>query len=181
MSSSQVPISSETSKRLERIRLFALDVDGTLTNGQVVYVGSEESQTFDVLDGQGLVWLRRAGVKLAWITGRGCEATRKRAEELGVVFVVLRCKNKRAALLSIQEELGLGAEQTLSMGDDLPDLALAAESGVFAAPANARPEVLERADIVTSLRGGEGAVREVCELFLQARNQWQAIVSVAGR
>jgi len=174
-------LTSELQRRLERIKLFAMDVDGTLTSGQVVYVGTEESQSFDVLDGQGLVWIRRDGVKLAWITGRGCVATRKRAEELGVEFIVLDCNNKRAALTAIQEDLGLSAVETLTMGDDLPDLGLANGSGLFVAPANARPEVCERADYITSARGGHGAVREVCELYLRARGQWRALASAAGR
>lgn len=181
MTSNDQTLSAEHQERLSKIKLFAMDVDGTLTRGEVVYVGQEESQSFDVVDGQGLVWLRRDGVKLAWITGRGCAATRKRAEELGVEFIVLQCKNKRAALVAIQEELGLTEEQTLSMGDDLPDLALASGSGFFAAPANARPEVLERADYITQASGGQGAVREVCELYLRARGQWQALQSAAGR
>lgn len=177
----QEPLSDEARERLDRIKLFALDVDGTLTDGKVVYVGGEEQQSFDVRDGQGLVWVRRAGVKLAWITGRGCEATRRRAQELGVEFVVLQCKGKRAALAAIQAELGIDASETLAMGDDLPDLALANEAGVFAVPADARADVRERADVVTQNRGGEGAVREICELFLRAKGQWQAIRSSAGR
>ena len=181
MTPSEQVLTPEQQERLARIKLFALDVDGTLTNGQVVYVGKEESQAFDVLDGQGLVWMRRDGVKLAWITGRGCAATSQRAEELGVEFAVLKCKNKRAALVAIQEELGLTEAETLSMGDDLPDLALGNGSGFFAAPANARPEVKQRADYVTNARGGDGAVREVCELYLRARGQWQALQSAAWR
>ncbi|MFT7484406.1 MAG: 3-deoxy-D-manno-octulosonate 8-phosphate phosphatase (KDO 8-P phosphatase) [Candidatus Paceibacteria bacterium] len=181
MTSSEESLPLEALQRLTRTRLFALDIDGTLTNGQVTYIGKEESQSFDVLDGQGLVWMRRDGVKLAWISGRGCAATRKRAEELGVEFIVLECKNKSAALVAIQEELGLSPQETLAMGDDLPDLALANGAGFFAAPANARPELLERADYVTESRGGDGAVREVCELYLRARGQWQALQSAAGR
>ena len=69
---------------LARARLLALDVDGVLTDGRVVYAGEMELQAFDVQDGQGLVWLRRAGVHVAWITGRGSPATEKRARELGV-------------------------------------------------------------------------------------------------
>lgn len=158
-----------------------MDVDGTLTNGQVTYVGTEESQSFDVIDGQGLVWLRKAGIKLAWITGRGCAATSRRAEELQIDYKVLKCRDKYAALQEIQAELGISQEQTLSMGDDLPDLALAKGSGFFCAPAQAQPEVLKRADYVTRLAAGSGAVREVCELYLRASGQWQAIEGASAR
>ncbi len=172
---------AEVLQRLAKVELFVLDVDGTLTDGRVVYVEDRESQAFCVRDGQGLVWLRRAGLRLAWISGRGSTPTRRRATELDVEFVELRCKDKSAALAAIQAQLGIGHAETLAMGDDLPDLALARGASVFAAPSDARPEVRERADIVTSARAGAGAVREVCELCLRARGEWQAILGAATR
>lgn len=170
----------EARERLARVGLFVLDVDGTLTDGKVVYVGQQERQAFCVHDGQGLAWLRKAGVRLAWITGRGGEPTERRAQELGVEFLEVRCKDKAAALAHIQAELGLDASQTLAMGDDLPDLALAAGSGYFAAPANARPEVRARADYVAAASSGAGAVREVCELCLRAKGVWDSIAGAGG-
>ena len=157
--------------QLERTRLLVLDVDGVLTDGRVVYGNGEELQFFDVQDGQGLAWLRKAGITVAWITGRGCEATRRRAEELGVAELHMRSGPKDAALRKIQERLGIAPDETVAMGDDLPDLGLAQYAGVFAAPANARPQVKERADIVTDASGGRGAVREICERILVARNE----------
>lgn len=156
-------------------RLLALDVDGTLTDGRVVYVGEEELQAFCVRDGQGLAWLRKAGVELAWITGRGCAATERRARELGVRFVHTRCKDKAQTLLAAQAELGVDATSTLAMGDDLPDLALARGASFFATPSDGRIELRERADLVTSARGGEGAVRELCELVLRAKGRWEEL------
>jgi len=134
-----------------------------------------------VHDGQGLVWLRKCGVELAWISGRGSPATKRRAEELGVEFLRLGCRNKRAALEEIQRELGIDRERTAAMGDDLPDLALRAGSGFFAVPSDARPELREVADHLCRQPGGRGAVREVCELLLRVRGQWQAIRSAASR
>lgn len=157
--------------RLERTKLLVLDVDGVLTDGRVVYGGSEEFQFFDVQDGQGLAWLRKAGITVAWITGRGCEATRRRAEELGVTELHMRSGPKDAALTAVQERLGIAPDETVAMGDDLPDLGLARHAGVFAAPANARPQVRERADLVTEASGGRGAVRELCERILVARGE----------
>jgi len=156
---------------LERARLLVLDVDGVLTDGRVVYAGSEELQFFDVQDGQGLAWLREVGVAVSWISGRGCEATRKRAEELGVVELHLRSGPKDEVLAGVQKRLGVDVEATVAMGDDVPDLLLARRAGVFAAPANARPEVRERADLVTRASGGRGAVRELCERILAARGE----------
>jgi 3-deoxy-D-manno-octulosonate 8-phosphate phosphatase (KDO 8-P phosphatase) len=165
---------------LARARLLALDVDGVLTDGRVVYAGAEELQAFDVQDGQGLVWLRRAGVHVAWITGRGSQATEKRARELGVSELHMRCPDKRAALLDVQRRLGVAREETVAVGDDLPDLALADGAGLFAAPPNARPEVQARAGFLTAARGGAGCVREVAEALLQARGAWQALLERAG-
>jgi len=161
-----------TSRALARARLLALDVDGTLTDGRVTYVGERELQSFDVRDGQGLVWLARAEVQVAWISGRGCEATRRRASELGVRELHLGAGPKEDVLLEIQERLRIAPEETVAMGDDLPDLGLRARAGFFAAPADARPEVLEAADLVVAARGGAGAVRELVEAMLRAKDLW---------
>lgn len=165
---------------LARARLLALDVDGVLTDGRVVYAGAEELQAFDVQDGQGLVWLRRAGVHVAWITGRGSQATEKRARELGVSELYMRCPDKRAALADVQRRLGVAREETVAVGDDLPDLALAEGAGLFVAPPNARPEVQARASFLTAARGGAGCVREVAEALLRARGAWQELLERTG-
>ena len=160
---------------LARVRLVALDVDGVLTDGRVIYVGDEEAQAFDVQDGQGLAWLRRAGVHVAWITGRGCEATERRGRELGVVELHVGVRDKFATLSEVQARLGVGADETLAMGDDVPDLGLARGAGIFIAPATARPEVRARAAVVTDASGGRGAVREACEAVLRARGAWDEL------
>ena len=162
---------NELERSLAGVRLLALDVDGTLTDGGVTFVGDQELQRFNVHDGQGLVWLRREGLELAWISGRGSEATRRRATELGVSELHLNSGDKAAVLADIQARLGIDVNATLAMGDDIPDLALASRAGVFACPADARPEVQARADVVTTARGGEGAVRELCEALLRARGR----------
>ncbi len=163
--------STELQGALARIQLLVLDVDGVLTDGRVVYVGEEEQQSFCVRDGQGLAWLREEGIALAWITGRGCRATERRAREFGVHLQV-RSGPKETRLQALQEQLGIDPEFTLAMGDDLPDLGLAARSKIFCCPADACEQVLEVADFVSSRSGGRGAVREVCELVLAARGNW---------
>jgi len=174
-------LDNERIARLARAKLLVLDVDGTLTDGKVTYVGDQELQSFCVRDGQGLVWLRRHGVKLAWISGRGCDVTRRRAEELKVDFLRMVCRDKAAALVEAQTELGIGPGETMAMGDDLPDLALAAGAVFFTAPADARAEVRERADLVTRAAAGSGAVRELCEAWLAAKGLWREIVEAANR
>jgi len=166
----------ELRRALAGVRLAVFDVDGTLTDGSVVYGDGTELQAFSVRDGQGLVWLRQAGIELAWISGRGCEATRRRAAELGVAHLHLRRGAKAEILAQVQRESGIGPEQTLAMGDDLPDLALFAGAAIRACPADAAPEVIERANLRCRLRGGRGAAREVCEALLRARGDWSQVV-----
>ena len=168
---------ADARERLARVRLVALDVDGTLTDGRVVYVGDEERQAFCVRDGQGIAWLRTAGVELTWITGRGCRATERRASELGITELHVRAGPKREVLAGVQERLGIGADETAAMGDDLPDLALADGATFFAAPADAALEVRARADLVTNGAGGSGAVRELAEAILRAKGLWPGILS----
>ena len=169
---------------LAGVRLLALDVDGTLTDGRVIYAGSggavNEVQAFHVQDGQGLVWLQRAGIAVAWISGRGSEPTRRRAEELGVAELHLRAGPKERVLAEVQERLGIAVEHTAAMGDDLPDLGLKRRAAFFAAPADARAEVRAAADLVTSARGGRGAVRELAEAILAAQGRWPEIAAAGA-
>jgi 3-deoxy-D-manno-octulosonate 8-phosphate phosphatase (KDO 8-P phosphatase) len=166
----------ETERVLARARLLALDVDGTLTAGRVSYLDERELVEFDVRDGQGLVWLREAGVEIAWISGRGCAATKVRAAELGVRELHLRAGPKAAVLAEIQERRAIAREETVAMGDDLVDLGLRSRAAFFAAPADAAAAVRERADLVTRSLGGRGAVRELCEALLAAKGLWDARV-----
>jgi 3-deoxy-D-manno-octulosonate 8-phosphate phosphatase (KDO 8-P phosphatase) len=161
---------------LKRIRLVVFDVDGTLTDGKVVYSDQGELQSFCVRDGQGLAWLKRFGIQIAWITGRGCAATERRATELGVVELHMQSGPKAEVLRSIQERLGIGREETLSMGDDLPDLALSMGSSFFAAPQDARPEIKKHADWVSIACAGSGAARELVELLLRAQGNWDKLM-----
>lgn len=162
------------------VRLVVLDVDGVLTDGRVVYAGSVEVQHYHVHDGAAIVWLQRAGITVAWITGRGSPATEARAKELGVQELHQRSGPKLRVLTELQRRLGIPREQTLAMGDDLVDLELFAGAAVRVAPANARAEVRERADIVTLAGGGQGAVREMAEQLLRARNAWDPLVAGSG-
>jgi 3-deoxy-D-manno-octulosonate 8-phosphate phosphatase (KDO 8-P phosphatase) len=161
---------------LRRARLLALDVDGTLTDGRVVYVGAEELQAFCVHDGAGLAWLRGEGVLQTWITGRGSEPTRRRAAELGVEELHTGVRDKTATLADVQERLGIAPEETIAMGDDLADFGLAERAALLVAPADARPEVRERAGLVTRAAAGHGAVRELVETMLRVRGRWDARV-----
>lgn len=161
---------------LAPVRLVALDVDGTLTDGTIVAAPDEDHVRFSIHDGLAIKLLQRAGIAVAWISGRGPRSVERRARELGVAEVVARTLDKAPALADVQARLGLGPRETAAMGDDLPDLSMRSRAAFFAAPANARPEVASRADLVTVSRGGEGAVRELAELILRAQGRWTAIV-----
>lgn len=162
---------------LAQMRLLVLDIDGTLTDGQILYAVDGDLQRYNVHDGQGLVWLRRvAGMKQAWISGRTGPSAERRSKDLKIDEVHLGVGPKAQVLQAVQKKLGIGPEHTISMGDDLPDLALAAHSALFVAPKNARPEVKQRADFITRKGGGKGAVREVCEWLLYAQGHWSNVL-----
>lgn len=154
------------------IELFAMDVDGVLTDGSL-YVSSDGSETkrFSIIDGLGLVMLREAGVKIAWISGRGSDATDRRAEELKVDFVIQGRKDKAKALSSLLKELGLKPEQAAYMGDDTIDTEAIELAAIGVAVPEAQPEPLAAANYTTQRAGGNGAVREVCNHILAARSQ----------
>jgi len=152
------------------IRLFAMDVDGVLTNGTVeIHSDGSESKSFSILDGMGLVRLRKHGVATAWISGRPSGATSARAKELQIPHVIQGRTDKLMALQQLAAELGLKAEQICYMGDDDIDAPAIAWAGIGVAPADAMPAALRAARYVPIRSAGRGAVREVCEQILAAR------------
>lgn len=164
---------------LARTRLLVLDVDGVLTDGRVTYGDQNlQLQSFDVKDGLGLSMLRKAGITVAWITGRGCAATERRASELGVAELHMGSRGTKLELLrDMQTRLGVSADQTVAVGDDLFDLPMAKAAALFACPSDAHEGVLERADLVLSRPGGCGAVRELCDLILRSQGKWDQMLA----
>jgi 3-deoxy-D-manno-octulosonate 8-phosphate phosphatase (KDO 8-P phosphatase) len=156
--------------RWAAIRLFAMDVDGVLTDGTVqISSGGGEAKSFSILDGHGLKRLARAGVLVAWISGRESGATSRRATELGIPHLVQGRTDKLVVLRELAAQLALDATQCAYMGDDDIDVAAIEWAGVGIAPSDAMPSVLAAADYVPVRPAGRGAVREVCELILSAR------------
>ncbi|MBI5381035.1 MAG: HAD hydrolase family protein [Opitutae bacterium] len=157
------------------IRLFAMDVDGVLTDGTVV-ISSDgtETKTFSILDGMGLVRLGRAGIAVAWISGRPSEATARRATELKVPHLIQGSTDKLVRLQEVAAQLGLPAEACAYMGDDDIDAPAMRWAGIGIAPAEAMPAALAAADFVPGRPAGRGAVREVCEQILAAQGQKRA-------
>lgn len=167
--------------RAAGIRLACFDVDGTLTDGRLHYdAAGNESKAFHVLDGQGLRLLEDHGIAVALVTARESAAVVARARDLGLAHVHTGVKDKAATLRMLCAQLGVGALETAHMGDDLPDLPALALAGLAAAPANAHPWVAERVHWQARARGGEGAVRELCDLLLEARGLRAAVLARFG-
>jgi 3-deoxy-D-manno-octulosonate 8-phosphate phosphatase (KDO 8-P phosphatase) len=155
---------------LERVRLVVLDVDGVMTDGHLYFDAQGEAlKVFHVRDGLGLKQLMRAGIDIAVISGRSSEAVSARCRELGIQFLEQGCEDKVAALDRLLGQRRLSREQALCVVDDTSDLALMRAAGVAVAVADAHGEVRKAADHVTTLNGGCGAVREVCDWLLAAR------------
>lgn len=173
--------------RAHRIVLVAFDVDGTLTDNGV-YIGEPpgavdatsriELKRFDIQDGLGIVMLRRAGIKVAFISARHSAATTLRATELGVHHLKQgRGLKKVPTLLALSDEVQVPLDAMAFMGDDLADIAVMQQVGLSAAPANAVAEVKAVATVCLTREGGRGAAREFIELLLRARNQWDGLVA----
>jgi 3-deoxy-D-manno-octulosonate 8-phosphate phosphatase (KDO 8-P phosphatase) len=153
--------------RWSAIRLFAMDVDGVLTNGTVqISSDGTETKSFSILDGMGLVRLRKAGVALAWISGRASGATTTRATELRIPHLIQGRTDKLTVLQELAAQLKLEAAQCAYMGDDDIDAPAIAWAGIGISVPDAMPAALAAADYVTLRHAGRGAVREICELLL---------------
>lgn len=150
-----------------RIRALVFDVDGVLTDGSV-YIGAsgEETKRFSIVDGPAFHWCRLMGYRVALLSGRRSGATTRRAAELGIGSVYQGVRDKARQVSTWAAESGLRLDEILYMGDDHIDLPVFEITGIAVAPANAAPEVRQRATHVTRRRGGEGAVREAVEWLL---------------
>ena len=153
------------------IRLLLLDVDGVLTNGSLMYTGgTEESKAFNTQDGFGLRLLQEAGIDVGIITARKSEVVARRANELNMRFIYQGLPNKNEAFKDILKVSGLRPFEVAYMGDDWLDLVLLQQVGLAITPANAVREVQEVAHFITTRMGGAGAVRDACDLILEAQN-----------
>ncbi len=158
--------------KAERVRLAIFDVDGVLTDGRLI-LGDDgtEHKAFHVRDGLGLVLMREAGLKVAIISARQSQVTAERMAALGIEYVYQGSQDKAQTYSALLDELGLAPAETAYVGDDLVDLPVLNRAGLAVAVADAHPLVRERADFVTTAAGGRGAVREVCELILDAQQR----------
>ena len=182
--------SPEVLARARKIKLFLMDVDGTLTEGGVcliapIVAGSSgepivsEMKVFNSRDGQGLSLAHTMGIQTGFITGRHSPAVAKRAQELKVTFVYLGQKKKTAAFEECVQKAGVTEDEVAYMGDDLPDIPLAQRAGLAVCVAGGAPELAAVCHFTTRRLAGRGTAREVVELILKAQGRWEEAVPQA--
>lgn len=165
--------------RAARVRLACFDVDGTLTDGRLMFDSNGlETKSFHVHDGQGLVLLRKAGILPVLVTARSSMIAEHRAAELGIAAHT-RVADKLACVRQIAAGMDLPMEAVAFMGDDLADLRVMAHAGLSVAPSDAHSWVRERAHWRTLACGGKGAARELCDLLLASQGHVEGILAEA--
>jgi 3-deoxy-D-manno-octulosonate 8-phosphate phosphatase (KDO 8-P phosphatase) len=177
-------IPAKLAARAKQIKVFLMDVDGTITTGSVTLLSTAdgsalEIKTFDAHDGQGLSLARTAGLRTGVITGRESAAMRRRAKELGIEFVYEKQPHKIAAYEEILKKAGVAESEVAYLGDDLPDITVMRRVGLAVAVGDAVPEVKKIAHHVTTANGGKGAARETVELILKSKGIWEEMIDKA--
>ncbi|GBL04895.1 3-deoxy-manno-octulosonate-8-phosphatase KdsC [Glaciecola sp. KUL10] len=162
--------------RFSQIKLLVCDVDGVFSDGNI-YLGNngEELKGFNTKDGYGIKSLDSCGVDVAVITGRRSTIVENRMNSLGVKHLVQGRVDKDSAIKEIMALCGVSKHEVASVGDDMPDIGMFANSAIGIAVADAHPFVKQKADFVTLTKGGKGAVREVCDILLQSKGSLESI------
>jgi 3-deoxy-D-manno-octulosonate 8-phosphate phosphatase (KDO 8-P phosphatase) len=175
--------SSSASDRAENIKLIAFDVDGVLTNGELIFSsGLGEIKTFHAHDGLGLKLLKSSGCEVAIVSSRASNIVSERFKELGIIEIHQNQDNKGETLRILMNKYDLKRSNVAFAGDDLPDISAMELSGFAIAVANAHPLVKQQADWITTKQGGNGAAREICDLILTAQgNMGEALNGFSGR
>ena len=177
-------IPAKLAARAKQIKVFLMDVDGTITDGSVTLLSSAdgsalEIKTFDAHDGQGLSLARTAGLRTGVITGRESAALRRRCKELGIEFVYEKQPHKIAAYEEILQKADVTESEVAYLGDDLPDITVMRRVGLAVAVGDAVPEVKKIAHYTTKAIGGKGAARETVELILKSKSIWEQLIDKA--
>ncbi|MGF1752486.1 3-deoxy-manno-octulosonate-8-phosphatase KdsC [Vibrio makurazakiensis] len=156
----------------KNIKLLICDVDGVFSDGRI-YMGNngEELKTFHTRDGYGVKSLMNAGIEIAIITGRKSQIVENRMTALGISLIYQGQDDKVKAYNDICKQLNIAPEHTGYIGDDLIDWPVMEKVGLKVCVADGHPLLVQRANYVTTINGGYGAVREVCDLILQARDE----------
>ncbi len=170
-------IDSIVIEKLKRIKLLLLDVDGVMTDGGIIYNDhGEEIKKFSCRDGFGIRILMDAGIDVGIVTGRKSGVLLHRCKNLGISLIFDGIIEKDRVLEPVLQKTRIGSEEIAFMGDDLIDLPLMKRVGLAVTVADAHETVLEHAHLITCSKGGDGAVREVCEAILKAKGLWAKII-----
>ena len=165
-------------EKAKKLKLLILDVDGVLTDGKLFFDNQgNEYKSFHARDGHGIKLLRQTGVEVAVISGRKSNSVTLRMKNLGIEHVYQGHENKQAAFNEVIEKIGITSQQAAHVGDDLLDLPIMIRVGLSIAVADANFAVKQRADWCTTLPGGHGAVREVCDFIMQAQGRFDEVVN----
>jgi YrbI family 3-deoxy-D-manno-octulosonate 8-phosphate phosphatase len=157
-------------EKLSKIKLVAFDVDGVLTNGEIIYSSSgEELKIFNAKDGQGIALLKKNGFVIAIITARESIAVDKRAKDLDIVEVYQGIKNKFSVIQLLMDKYNINLDEIAYVGDDLPDLCVLKRVGVSFCPYDAVDEVKEICNFISVKKGGKGAVRQITDFLISKK------------
>jgi len=164
--------------KLKKIKLLIMDVDGVMTDGRIIMDDEgREIKNFNVRDGHGLKLIQRYGMKVAILTGRQSKVVEHRAKDLEIKDVYQKVYNKKEVFDKILKKHKLSANDAAFIGDDIVDIPVLRRVGFSVAVADAADVVKKSVDYVTKNRGGHGAIREVCEMILQAQDKWREIAA----
>lgn len=169
-------------EKFKSIRTFVFDVDGVMTDGNViVYETGEQVRRMNTRDGYSLQLAVRKGYRVVVISGGSSEGVRQRLLYLGIQDIFLQVHDKVKVLEDFAKEHGLNEQDMLYMGDDIPDLLAMRHVGLACAPADAAPEIRHIAAYISSFNGGQGCVRDVIEKVLKLNGHWDIDPSVASK
>ena len=164
-------------KKLKSIRLVVLDVDGVLTDGQI-YIDSNgnEIKKFNVKDGLGIKLMQESNIEIALVSGGSPKSAIHRADKLKIKNCFFDVKDKKNIVIKLIKNMKLDKDQVLYVGDDLNDLCVKNVVGIFATPKDATKIVKNQAQLVLSKKGGDGAIREIAELLLKDKQNYNKIL-----
>lgn len=165
-------------EQLKKIRYLIIDVDGTLTDAGIYYdEHGNELKKFCTKDAAGFFTAHKMGIKILILTGRECAATTRRMQEMKVEYLVQNCKDKMTYIRKFMEENVVNKDEMGYLGDDINDLTSMDLCGFVGCPADACDEVRERADYISNVKGGYGAVRDIIAYLLKERGEWEKAIS----
>jgi 3-deoxy-D-manno-octulosonate 8-phosphate phosphatase (KDO 8-P phosphatase) len=163
------------------VNILIFDMDGVLTDGGLLIMpGGEWLRRMHIRDGYALQLAARAGYRVVVITGSSSEPVKQRLNKLGILEVYQQVGNKLQLMMELMTQKNNNREEVMYMGDDVPDLEVMRKAGVSCCPADACRDILEMADYISPVNGGEGCVRDVIEKIMRVQGKWMAYPDVAS-